>query len=158
MVGSPASSRGRRVVSPCVGEGSSLALQHRHAVGQVLTKHSIECATGRQNDIAWIISMVIWLFDAVEQWAGHDRDTSVVLADVGMAIDAVLEEVLDVIYLTPHQAMAVRAVESYAPLLQAARLKIMGWWAGWASTLRNEPFLTGLFEQLKAPRRFRVAA
>jgi len=48
---------------------------------------------------------------------------------------AVLEEVLDVIYLTPHQAMAVRPVESYAPLLQAVRLKIMGWWAGWGSGL-----------------------
>jgi hypothetical protein len=48
---------------------------------------------------------------------------------------AVLEEVLDVIYLMPHQAMAVRPVESYAPLLRAARLKIMGWWAGWGSGL-----------------------
>ena len=46
---------------------------------------------------------------------------------------AVLEQVLDVIYLMPHQAMAVRPVESYAPLLQAARLKIMGEWAGWVS-------------------------
>jgi site-specific DNA recombinase len=45
---------------------------------------------------------------------------------------ALLEEVVDVIYLTPHQAMAVRPAESYAPLLRAARLKIMGWWAGWA--------------------------
>jgi hypothetical protein len=71
---------------------------------------------------------------------------------------AVLEEVLDVIYLTPHQAMAVRPVESCAPLLQAARLKIMRWWAVWASTLRNEPFLTGLIKELKAPQRFRVAA
>jgi hypothetical protein len=50
---------------------------------------------------------------------------------------AVLEEVLDVIYLMPHQAMAVRPVESYAPLLQAARLKIMGEWAGWAYSHRT---------------------
>jgi hypothetical protein len=50
---------------------------------------------------------------------------------------AVLEEVLDVIYLTPHQAMAVRPVESYVPLLRAARLKIMGWWARWGSNPRH---------------------
>jgi hypothetical protein len=55
---------------------------------------------------------------------------------------AVVEEVLDVIYLTPHQAMAVRPVESYAPLLRAARLKIMGWWAGWGSLLRDHDDLT----------------
>lgn len=51
---------------------------------------------------------------------------------------AVVEEVLGVIYLRPHQVMAVRPVESYAPLLRAARLKIIGWWAGWASTRRSD--------------------
>ena len=39
---------------------------------------------------------------------------------------AVVEEVLGVIYLRPHQVMAVRPVESYAPLLRAARLKSLG--------------------------------
>jgi len=32
------------------------------------------------------------------------------------------------------------------------------WWAGWASTVPNEPVFTTLLEQIKATHRFRVAA
>jgi hypothetical protein len=74
-----------------------------------------------------------------------------------------LIEIFDDIYLTPHQAMAVRPAAAYTDILKAldqssAFNHMFVWWAGWASNLRNEPFLTKLFEQLKAPRRFCIAA
>jgi hypothetical protein len=54
-----------------------------------------------------------------------------------------------------HVAAALQVGATAVPVI----LTIWGvWWAGWAPTLRNEPFLTRLVEQLKAPRRFRIAA
>lgn len=47
---------------------------------------------------------------------------------------ALLTEVFDVIYVAPHQAIAARPARIYAALLRESRLKIMGWWAGWAPT------------------------
>jgi hypothetical protein len=76
---------------------------------------------------------------------------------------ALLIEIFEDIYLRPHQAMAVRPAAVYTDILKAldqssAFNHMFVWWAGWASMLCNEPVLTNLLEQLKAPRRFRVAA
>jgi hypothetical protein len=78
---------------------------------------------------------------------------------------AVVRERITQVYVQCSVVMAIRPKKIAAALFEAAAmdhrdewLKRVFWWAGWGSTLRNEPFLTSLFEQLKAPRRFRVAA
>jgi|SRR5215212_1850688 len=70
---------------------------------------------------------------------------------------AILCEVIDAAYLTPHQVMAVRPAAAYAELLKAVDERVVQW-AGWASGLRNNPLFTPLFEQLTTPHRFRIAA
>ncbi len=99
------------------------------------------------------------------------QHASALLADAPMLIAQatdeerrmLLQEVFDVIYLTPHQAMAIRPAAPYAGILKAldsssAFNQCFVQWAGRASTLRNEPFFTTLFKQLKVPQRFGVAA
>ena len=49
---------------------------------------------------------------------------------------ALLLEVFDVVYLTPHQVMAVRPAAAYAELLKEARERLV-WWAGWGSNPRH---------------------
>jgi site-specific DNA recombinase len=53
-----------------------------------------------------------------------------------------LQEVFDVIYLTPHQAMAVRPAAQYVDILKAldqssAFNQMFVWWAGWGSNPRH---------------------
>lgn len=45
---------------------------------------------------------------------------------------AILAEVLDVVYLMPHAAMAVRPTTKLAQEWRELRLKCHLWWAGWA--------------------------
>jgi site-specific DNA recombinase len=72
---------------------------------------------------------------------------------------SVLQSLFTSVVLEPHLATKAKARDEYRELLLNLdrRVESTDWWAGWASTLRNEPFLTRLVEQLKAPRRFRVA-
>jgi site-specific DNA recombinase len=51
---------------------------------------------------------------------------------------ALLASLFDVVYLTPHGAMAVRPTQELAPLLRELRLKIKVWWAGWGSNRRSD--------------------
>lgn len=51
---------------------------------------------------------------------------------------AILAEVLDVVYLMPHAAMAVRPTTKLAPFLRELRLKCHLWWAGWGSNRRSD--------------------
>jgi hypothetical protein len=55
---------------------------------------------------------------------------------------ALLVEVFDDIYLTPHQAMAVRPAAAYTDILKAldqssAFNQMFVWWAGWGSNPRH---------------------
>jgi hypothetical protein len=57
---------------------------------------------------------------------------------------ALLVEVFDGIYLTPHQAMAVRPAEAYTDILKAldqssAFNQMFVWWAGWAPSPNSPP-------------------
>jgi hypothetical protein len=74
---------------------------------------------------------------------------------------AILVQLVDQVYLKHGAVLGIRPTLRAWPLMHAVyaqSLQSVGWWAGWASTLRNEPFFTTLVEQLKAPRRFRLAA
>jgi hypothetical protein len=62
---------------------------------------------------------------------------------------ALLVEVFDDIYLTPHQAMAVRPAMAYTDILKAldqssAFNQMFVWWAGWAPMVRDHDDLTRL--------------
>jgi len=60
--------------------------------------------------------------------------------------------------LTKSWLCSKRGLREYSESARSIELNQMFVWrAGWASTLRNEPFLTSLFEQLKALQRFRFA-
>jgi len=60
---------------------------------------------------------------------------------------ALLVEVFDDIYLTPHQAMAVRPAAAYTDILKAldqssAFNQMFVWWAGWAYSHRTRTRIT----------------
>jgi site-specific DNA recombinase len=70
---------------------------------------------------------------------------------------AILLEVFDAVYLTPHQVIAVRPAAAYAELLKEARERLV-WWAGWVSG-RNckhtppDPDIRGAASESRAGKR-----
>jgi hypothetical protein len=110
-----------------------------------------------QLDASLIISGMLDTAQALIMLGGLPR---IVQAADTTDLRTLLQSLFTSVVLDPHMVTTAKACDLCRELLLKLdeRVESTSRWAGWASRLRNEPFLTRLIKQLKALRRFRIAA